>query len=85
MTYVALLVALYSSFQDGHALGEDEDISNIWKSGLASYTDQNWYQTVDMVEEALRLHALYNNKTLACIKKCDRESEFSNSSSNRGK
>lgn len=63
-------------FQNGHVLGADEDISSIWNSGLISYTDQNWRETVDMMEEALRLYTHYRNKTLTCIKKCNREGEF---------
>lgn len=57
-------------------LGEDGDIVGLWNSGLVSYTDQKWQQTVDMLEEAVRLYDNYKDKTLLCIKQCYGESEF---------
>lgn len=52
-------------------LGEDADIVSIWNTGLASYTDQNWQQAIDMMEEALRVYSNYKNQTLLCIKQCE--------------
>lgn len=61
--------------QNGHVLGEDGDMVELWNSGLASYTAQNWQGAVDMMEEALRLYHSYKNETLLCIKQCYRESK----------
>ena len=45
----------------------------MWKSGLASYTKQEWQPTVDLLEEALKLYHLYENVTLECLKNCSIE------------
>ena len=57
--------------QNGHVLGEDSDIVSIWNTGLTSYTDQNWEETIDMMEEALRLYEQYKKQTLICHKQCE--------------
>lgn len=40
---------------------------------MVSYSKQEWQQTVDMMEEALKLYHQYENITLACLKKCSSE------------
>ncbi len=57
-------------------MGEDQDISDLWNSGLVSYTDQKWSQAVDMMEEAIRLYNYYKNQTLFCIRQCEEESKL---------
>ncbi|XP_064394427.1 endoplasmic reticulum protein SC65-like [Halichondria panicea] len=56
--------------RDGHALGEDERLEDIWQSALYRYTDEEWNQTIDLTEEALRLFNVYENQTLLCLKEC---------------
>ncbi len=45
-------------------------MENIWQTGLYRYTDQKWNQTVDLMEEALRLFNIYENQTILCLKEC---------------
>lgn len=48
----------------------------MWDSGLVSYTDQNWQQAVDMMEEVVRLYDQYRSQTVLCNKQCEGESEL---------
>lgn len=56
--------------QNGHSLGEDQDIKDLWNSGLDKYSEQNWEQSIDMIEEAVRLFNQYENHTFHCLKAC---------------
>ena len=62
--------------QNGHVLGEDGDIVDLWNSGLVSYSNQRWQQAVDMIEEAVHLYDRYRDQTLACIRQCYQECEY---------
>ena len=68
---IVVLVVWY--YKNGHSLGEDQDIRDIWNSGLDSYTDHNWEQSIDMIEEAVRLFNQYENHTFNCLKTCKDE------------
>lgn len=45
-------------------------MENIWQTGLYRYTDKKWNQTVDLMEEAVRLFDIYENQTILCLKEC---------------
>lgn len=66
----------YLLSKNGHSLGEDEDIQELWNSGLDSYTEKNWQQSIDMLEEALRLFNQYENNTFNCLKACKDEGKL---------
>ena len=62
--------------QNGHSLGEDASLQELWTTGLTSYSNGEWEQAVDTMEEALRLFYHYDNQTYICLKKCKEEGEL---------
>ncbi len=68
--YNYVSVSIPTFLQEGHVLGEDERIENIWETGLHRYTDKMWSQTIDLMEEAVRLFNIYENQTILCLKEC---------------
>ena len=61
--------------QNGHSLGEDTSLQDLWTTGLTSYSNGEWEQAIDTIEEALRLFNHYDNQTYICLKKCKEEGE----------
>jgi len=45
-------------------------LEDIWKSGLERYSQGEWGQTIDLMEEALRLFNDYENQTYTCLQNC---------------
>lgn len=64
---------LFLLHKNGLSLGEDQRIEDLWNVGLNSYSDQQWEQCIDMLEEALRLFNQYENATFSCLKMCKDE------------
>ena len=50
-------------------------LEDIWRSGLERYSQGEWGQTIDMMEEALRLFNDYENQTYTCLRNCKEDGQ----------
>lgn len=51
-------------------------LEDIWKSGLEHYSQGEWGQTIDLMEEALRLFNDYENQTYTCLQNCKEDGQY---------
>ena len=61
---------LLTLLQNGAVLGEEENLQNMWKQGMQSYSNKNWQEAIESIEQSLKLYQMYQNATKLCLKTC---------------
>ena len=60
----------FTLLQNGAVLGVEENLENMWKQGMQSYSDKRWQEAIESIEQSLKLYEMYQNATKLCLKAC---------------
>ena len=51
----------FTLLQNGAVLGVEENLENMWKQGMQSYSDKRWQEAIESIEQSLKLYEMYQN------------------------